>query len=279
MYSGKRQKSYMPALDGPARAMIQGVGITVKAPPANSTTTGSQSGALAFKHTHTSFQKLLAQLSRHRDIRGRGAYRFPQGVAVATFWYQKTADNKYIRDGEDLPEAEDLPSVDFEAGTDVKFKLHPGDGSVYLMTGSANAFFTHKVTCNQSKSGDWLRVSVPTFVFWSEPECTSTVKAESAEDSFSSTEDEDELATTDDDSDVESFETQTKSRGSCGSDCETAEAEGREAAASSVKAKRKRSAPTATPQRKTTTAQKIKTTTKRGAAKQPTRQSSKRRCK
>ena len=49
--------------------------------------------------------------------------------------------------------------------------------------------------------------------------------------------------------------------------------------ASSVKAKRKRSAPKATPQRKTTTAQKAKTTKKRGAAKQPTQQSSKRRCK
>ena len=155
----------MPALDGPARAMIKGVGITVKAPPAKSTTTGSQSGGLVFKHTHTSFRKLLAQLTRHRDIRGRGAYRFPQGVAVATFWYKKI-DNKYFRAGGDLPKAEDLPSVDFEAGEDIKFKLHPGDGSVYLMTGSANAFFTHKVTCNSTKSGDWLRVSVPTFLFW-----------------------------------------------------------------------------------------------------------------
>ena len=90
MHSGKRQKSYMPALDGPARAMIQGVGITVKAPPAKSKTIGSQSGGLVFKHTHTSFRKRLAQLSRHRDIRGIGAHRFPQGVAVATFWYKKT---------------------------------------------------------------------------------------------------------------------------------------------------------------------------------------------
>ena len=47
-----------------------------------------------------------------------------------------------------------------------EFTLHLGGGSVYMMTGSTNTHFTHQVTCTPSKSGEWLRVCVPIFLFW-----------------------------------------------------------------------------------------------------------------
>ena len=163
MYSGKRQNSHRAELDARARAMIKEIGIAIREPPENSQTTGSVSRSLAFKHTTNPDYK--SKLSKHRDIRGSGKYRHPQGVVVATFYFKKS-NGKYHKCGhEELPATTDLPSVNFAAG-DTKFQLHPSDGSVYFVTGSANAWFTHEVTCKCSKSGDWLRVSVPTFVFW-----------------------------------------------------------------------------------------------------------------
>ena len=109
---------------------------------------------------------MSAQISRHRDLEpGRRSYAMPQSTTVATRMFKRVG-GKYVRTtGNEMPEPVDLPGVKFVAGQ-TKFTLHPGDGSVYMMTGSANAHFTHQVTCTPSKSGDWLRVSVPTFLFW-----------------------------------------------------------------------------------------------------------------
>ena len=90
----------------------------------------------------------------------------PIYVAVVTFWFKKNRNNnKYERTGNgEMPDQ--ITSVDFSANKDEKFRLLPGDASVYVMAGSANAHFTHTVTCKTSTNGDWLRVSVPTFLFW-----------------------------------------------------------------------------------------------------------------
>jgi hypothetical protein len=127
-------------------------------------------GALAFKVTRDANKKDFAQLAEHRDSKnGGGDFRYPQAVAVVTFWFKKDAQrNKYQRVGKgDTSSQNEMASVDFRgAGKSEKFQLPPGDASVYVMAGSANAYFMHKVTCNASSNCDWLRVSVPTFLFW-----------------------------------------------------------------------------------------------------------------
>ena len=178
MRSGTRLKEFRQEFDELARLMLEAVDIALRVGPARrkgSETRGSITGAIAYKINELDDKSMTAQLSTHRDIEAaRRSYGLPQSTTVSTRIFKLDPNssqyihvNELLNVDENWPDLADLPGIKFVAGKK-EFTLHPGDGSVYMMTGSANAHFTHQVTCTPSKSGEWLRVCVPTFLFWDE---------------------------------------------------------------------------------------------------------------
>ena len=175
MRGGNKLKPFRQEFDEIARLLLQAVDIELRVRPEKTSVSGSHTGAIAYKVNARKDKNMSAILSRHRDLEpGRNSYGMPQSTTVSTRIFKLDPNSSQYTHVDDLlnvdenwPDLADLPGIKFVAGKK-EFTLHPGDGSVYMMTGSANAHFTHQVTCTPSKSGQWLRVCVPTFLFWDE---------------------------------------------------------------------------------------------------------------